>query len=135
MKRIGMRFIALLLIAILLIPAGLTFAGGYNLAGVGAKALAMSCAYRGIADDWSAMYWNPAGLAGQSNALYVDIKSLTPIVWLTPNVSSHYPGYEGYRNGVEQTAKAKNYFAGSLGYTYQHNDKYTFGFSVYAPAA
>lgn len=31
--------------------------------GVGARAMAMGGAYVGVADDYSAMYWNPAGLA------------------------------------------------------------------------
>ena len=32
--------------------------------GVGARAAALSSAYTGVADDTSALYWNPAGLAG-----------------------------------------------------------------------
>jgi len=110
-------------------------AGGYELAGVGAKALAMAGAFRGIADDWSAMYWNPAGLVGQENSLYADLKVLYPIVWLTPNISSAYPGYEGYRNGVEQSTAEKAYPAGSFGFTYRQNDEMTLGISVFAPAA
>jgi long-chain fatty acid transport protein len=37
--------------------------GGFALPGVGSKALNMGGAFRGLADDWSAAYWNPAGLA------------------------------------------------------------------------
>ena len=39
------------------------FAAGVDLTGIGARAMAMGGNYRSIADDWSAMYWNPAGLA------------------------------------------------------------------------
>ncbi len=39
------------------------FAAGIELTNVGTRATAMGGSYRSIADDWSAMYWNPAGLA------------------------------------------------------------------------
>jgi len=118
----------------LLVPA-LVFAGGYNLAGVGAKALAMSGAFRAISDDYSATYWNPAGLAGQPFVATLDGKVLYPMVWLTPNVSSPYAGYEGYRNGVEQTTDAKAYPAPTFGLTYPVNAKFTAALGVFAPSA
>jgi long-chain fatty acid transport protein len=37
--------------------------GGFALSGVGSKALSLGGAFRGLADDWSASFWNPAGLA------------------------------------------------------------------------
>jgi long-chain fatty acid transport protein len=37
--------------------------GGFAVPGVGSKALGMGGAFRGLADDWSASFWNPAGLA------------------------------------------------------------------------
>jgi len=37
--------------------------GGFALPGVGSKALNMGGAFRGLADDWSSAFWNPAGLA------------------------------------------------------------------------
>lgn len=39
------------------------FSGGYEFGGLGAKAVGMSGAFIGLADDWTAIYWNPAGLA------------------------------------------------------------------------
>lgn len=39
------------------------WASGIETNGVGARATAMGGSYRAIANDWSAMYWNPAGLA------------------------------------------------------------------------
>ncbi len=41
----------------------IVFAGGFESPGVGAKALGMGGAFIGLADDWTATYWNPAGLA------------------------------------------------------------------------
>lgn len=37
--------------------------GGFALEGVGPRALSLGGAYRSLAQDWSAIYWNPAGLA------------------------------------------------------------------------
>lgn len=38
-------------------------AGGYEVFGLGAKAMGMGGAFVGLADDWTATFWNPAGLA------------------------------------------------------------------------
>jgi long-chain fatty acid transport protein len=38
-------------------------AGGFENAGLGARATSMGGAFIGVADDWTAIYWNPAGLA------------------------------------------------------------------------
>jgi long-chain fatty acid transport protein len=46
----------------LVICAGL-FAGGFALSGLGSRAMSMGGAFRGLADDATAIYWNPAGLA------------------------------------------------------------------------
>ena len=42
--------------------------GGYALSGVGPHANGLGGAYRAIADDWSAAFWNPAGLAFQTRS-------------------------------------------------------------------
>ncbi|HLG93317.1 MAG TPA: outer membrane protein transport protein [candidate division Zixibacteria bacterium] len=42
--------------------------GGYALSGVGPHANAMGGAFRALADDWSAAFWNPAGLAFQTRS-------------------------------------------------------------------
>lgn len=55
-----MRF--MLLSILLLATAGSLFASGFALTGVGSRATAMGGAFRGLADDMSSMYWNPAGL-------------------------------------------------------------------------
>ncbi|MBP1769288.1 MAG: long-chain fatty acid transport protein, partial [Candidatus Aminicenantes bacterium] len=39
------------------------FANGLNLNGFGARAAAMGGAFVGLANDYTAVYWNPAGLA------------------------------------------------------------------------
>lgn len=49
-----------LLSALLAAPV---YAGGYEWGGLGTRACSMGGAFIGLADDWTASYWNPAGLA------------------------------------------------------------------------
>ena len=58
----------LALAAVAPVPASATqYAGEFLRVGVGARALGMGSAFAGLADDGSAAYWNPAGLATLSN--------------------------------------------------------------------
>jgi len=47
----------------ILILCGIAAASGFEITGIGAKARGMGGAFRAIADDWSAAYYNPAGYA------------------------------------------------------------------------
>ncbi len=60
MKKIVRLSMTLALAAVL--TTGL-FANGLNLNGFGARAAAMGGAFVGLANDYTAVYWNPAGLA------------------------------------------------------------------------
>src|SRR5882672_1071014 len=56
----------LLLVAAILLPAradATRYAGEFLRIGVGARALGMGSAFAGLADDGTAAFWNPAGLA------------------------------------------------------------------------
>jgi len=128
----------LLALCIIFAPVGAAVAGGFALAGVGAKALAMSGAFRAIADDWSAMYWNPAGLVGQESAVYLEAKALYPMAWVTPNTPSttgDLDDYMLYRNGIEQSSDAATFPSGAFAFQYKINEKMTVGISGYAPSA
>lgn len=57
---ISIRNLSVLMCLVLL--AGNLFAGGFALTGVGSRATSMAGAFRGLSDDPSAMYWNPAGM-------------------------------------------------------------------------
>ncbi len=124
--------------ALALAFASSALAGGFNLAGVGAKALSMSGSFRAIADDWSAMYWNPAGLGGQKSGAWLEFKLLYPMAWVTPsNVRDNgtYPGYDLYRPGVEQSSLAAAFPDGAAAFQWQFNEKLTAGICVFAPSA
>ncbi len=63
-------------------------AGSFMRLGTGARALSMGGAYAGIADDITALYWNPAGLA---NIGKMDL-GVTSII-LPENTSSNFAGF------------------------------------------
>jgi long-chain fatty acid transport protein len=55
---------SILALAALLVLPSLALANGLNLNGLGTRAQGMGGAFVGIADDFSAVFWNPAGAAG-----------------------------------------------------------------------
>jgi long-chain fatty acid transport protein len=61
--RMGMiRSITGILLVLVLLSSGV-LASGFETAGLGAKARGMGGAFRAVADDWTAAYYNPAGYA------------------------------------------------------------------------
>jgi len=60
MKTTRVIFSVLVFLSVLKITA---LANGLNLNSLGSKALSMGGAFVGLADDFSAIYWNPAGMA------------------------------------------------------------------------
>lgn len=74
------------------------FAGGMGVLGVGAKASAMGGSFRAIADDWSAAYYNPAGLFYMTeNELTINEVISNYQLKFTPHVN-----YGGYPVGFYQ---------------------------------
>jgi long-chain fatty acid transport protein len=98
-------------LAIFVLMANNAMAGGFALSGVGSKAIGMGGAFRGLADDWSAAYWNPAGLTqiehSEINAMLV---ALSPRPEFTPNIY-HYGHDVGYRNGKRLYSNESTKFA------------------------
>ncbi len=62
-SRMGiLRRLAVAVLVLLLVTSSV-WAGGFDVTGLGSKARAMGGAFRAIADDWTAAYYNPAGHA------------------------------------------------------------------------
>jgi long-chain fatty acid transport protein len=120
----------------LLILTGEPYAGGFALSGIGSKAIGMGGAFRGLADDWTAAYWNPAGLTQlEESQLTGMLVFLSPRPEYTPDIQ--YGGLNvGYRNDQLIYPKTETIvipdFSGFLKLDAFEN--YTFGIAVYVPA-
>jgi long-chain fatty acid transport protein len=124
MKNVLSTIITVLLVMVMATGA---FANGLALNSIGTRALGMGGAMVGLADDASAIYWNPAGISnieGSFVGLYVT--GIGPMA----NYSWQYPSF-----GIDINAKSVSnfYFAPNLFATYQAGD-WTFGLGVYVPA-
>ncbi len=77
MRGLKLSVMAALAAAVGFLPAPRLEAGGYEWFGLGSRAAAMGGAFIGLADDWTAAYWNPAGLA-QLEGSGVGVNFLSP---------------------------------------------------------
>ena len=109
--------------AIMIFSSGL-WGGGWNNTLMGARAIAMGAAFAGVADDPSAIFYNPAGIAFQNDRLNFAINGfyIMPshefISPAGPSVQSHY------NSSIPQ-----------IFVTYQTNERLTIGFGAYVPYA
>lgn len=118
------------LILLVLIPS-LILANGLNLNGLGARAVAMGGAFVGLADDFSTIFWNPAGIAQfkkQTFGFYGT--DLIP----TATFKFDLPTIIGPVNLVDAKTKSKHYLAGMAAYYHPINENLVAGFGIYTPS-
>jgi long-chain fatty acid transport protein len=119
--RIARLFLSIVLIAFTGVALS---ANGLNLNGVGSKAIAMGGAFIGQADDYSAIFWNPAGLVQMKKP------SLSFFVTdLMPTGTYAFPAY-----GIDAQTKAGMYPSGALAYFKPISEKLVIGIGAYVPA-
>lgn len=128
-----MRFkliITMGLVCIFIFSATSIFGAGVGLTGIGARATALAGCYRGVANDWSAMYWNPAGLT-QIKGMHVggSFEMVTPGAKYT--LSQNVPPFGVYKTS-EFENESKTFYIPAFGVVYG-TEKMSFGLSVYAP--
>lgn len=111
------------LLAIILFSSGL-WGGGWNNTLMGARAIAMGAAFAGVADDPSAIYYNPAGLAFQESKMNLSIDGF----YILPTHEYVYP------TGTIAQSKFSSSIP-QLFLTYQTSDRLTIGFGAYVPYA
>ncbi len=115
----------LLLIAALAV--GLTVglsANGLNLNGTGAKSDAMGGAFIGLANDFSAAYWNPAGLAQIAKASFsLYGADIIPAGTYALSVA-----------GIDAKSNPKHYLIPGVGYFQPVGKKMVVGLYLYAPS-
>ncbi len=103
--------------------SGAVLAGGLSTPGQGARALGMAGAFTAVADDGSAVYYNPAGLARIDGSV-VEASLAT----LAPRLRYTMPG------GATETS-SKDALAPSLFIARRFTDRLVAAFGVYAPYA
>jgi len=128
MKRGRMFFSALTLLVFL---SSMALANGLNLNSLGSRALAMGGAFVGLADDFSAIYWNPAGIA-QFDKKYFGFYG-TDII---PSGSYKFEMQTpiGPFPMVNAKTERKHYLAGMVAYYHPISENIVAGLSVYVPS-
>lgn len=108
------------------------FAGGFALSGVGSRATAMGGAYRGLSDDPSAMFWNPAGLGFMDeNSVALGGTFILPSSTWDPT-GRPISGIPGYSAKEYEAEKSLRTFPTILGLMAK-NPKFKYGLGVYVP--
>jgi long-chain fatty acid transport protein len=100
------------------------FANGLNLNSIGSRASSMGTAFIGLSDDFSAVFFNPAGLTQMENANF----SLFGTV-LLPTATYQLP-----IAGIDATTESEMYPSGAISYFKPVSDKLVLGISVYVPS-
>lgn len=121
------------IITFLIFLSSLSFANGLNLNGLGARAVAMGGAFVGLADDFTAVFWNPAGIA-QFNKKYFGFygTDIIPSMGYSLDAPTPIPGISV--NLADAKSVRKNYLAGLASYYHPLSENLVAGIAVYAPS-
>jgi len=122
MKGVGMKKGLLVLFLVTIFSVSSLFANGLSLNSIGPRALGMGGAMVGLADDPTAIYWNPAGLAGQSSSLYAFGTDIIP-----------FGTYKFATYGIDAKTKTNHYASPNLFANYSMGNL-AFGLGVFVPA-
>ncbi|HDQ45830.1 MAG TPA: hypothetical protein ENN17_10100 [bacterium] len=105
---------------------------GTQIGTVGARTTAMGSATRGLADDWSAFFFNPAGLTRLSGTTFgVSYGLISPAGSYQP---APYPNY--HFSGMQTTKrnlKEQTFQVPAVGFFFQPRDRITLGIGLMAP--
>ncbi len=117
---------------LLLLSVGLVYSAGVDLTGVGARAQSLGGNYRGISNDWSGMFWNPAGIAYTKGlSAGVSLEFIQPTVEYTMKQSIlGQPFSATYGKAVEN--EPQTFFMPAGGVMFG-NGNITYGIGVWAP--
>ncbi len=121
------HLLSVLLIALLLGSGTVLFANGLNLNGIGSKATSMGGAFVGLADDYSAVFWNPAGLTQMESSTFSVYGT-----FIIPKGT--YKLEFGGVTLVDTQMESKIYPSGAIGYFKPLSDKLVVGILAYVPS-
>jgi long-chain fatty acid transport protein len=122
-------FVCLFLLLFALSSSAL--ANGLNLNSLGSRALSMGGAFVGLADDFTAIFWNPAGMA-QFNKRYLGFYGTDVIP--SGSYLLQAPAQGGLLTVVDAKTQTKSYLSGLLAYYQPINDYIVAGIGVYVPS-
>lgn len=114
----------IIILICLSLPASGLWAGGWNNTLIGCRAIAIGGAFAGIADDTSAIFYNPAGLSFQQKNIAVSINGFN--IWPT----HEYSDSRGYNLQSKSTFSLPQVF-----FTFKASERLTLGFGAYTPYA
>ncbi|MFW6132084.1 MAG: OmpP1/FadL family transporter [Candidatus Aminicenantaceae bacterium] len=108
----------------------MSFANGLNLNSLGSRAQAMGGAFIGLADDFSTIFWNPAGMAMFEKKHFGFYGTdLIPKGEYNLDMSALIPGYT-----IDAETESKHYLAGMGAYYHPLGDNLVAGIGVYTPS-
>ncbi|MCD4818781.1 MAG: outer membrane protein transport protein [Candidatus Cloacimonetes bacterium] len=121
----------LFFLIVFVISVSSLFGNGLSLNSIGSKALGMGGAFVGYANDATAIYWNPAGLAQQNSSLKFALSDIVPYANYEADGSDY--GYPAQAFSIKSETKTNHYFNPNLFFNYR-KDKMAFAFGIYIPA-
>ncbi len=98
------------------------FANGLSLNSIGTRALGMGGAFVGLANDGTALYWNPAGLAKLNSSILVFGTDVIP-----------FGTYKYKAAGIDAKTVTNHYISPNFFFNYRMNNL-ALSFGVYVPA-
>ncbi len=115
------------LIAAILLSFGLLFSAGFELNEHGAKAVAMGSAFIAQANDPSAIYYNPAGIAFLDGAAFYLGGTMIA-------VKGDFTGADPYPGaGVKEEMEPQTFLLPAMYFTYRICDRIAAGIGVFSP--
>ena len=123
--------VALFAVAGLLAPERCD-ASAFSIAELGTRAASVGTAFTAVADDSSALFYNPAGIAFQPG-IHMEMDSLVVVGLFRFTPSDPPPGTNGPSNGYPGSVKPHFIPVASMFMTHQFNPKWTVGFGAFTP--
>jgi long-chain fatty acid transport protein len=125
------RRFGITVLATFLALGGLAHGNGLNFNSLGTRALSMGGAFVGLADDFSAVFWNPAGAAGfKTRYLGFYATDLIP----TGRYRLDLPSSAGGTTLVEAKTSLSHYLGGMFAYYHPVSDRLVLGLGAYTPS-
>jgi len=122
----------LFLLSLIPVAADLGWGSAFSIAEQGAKAPGMGTAFTSIADDGSAFYYNPAGIAFQPGT-HMEMDAIAVVGLFRFFPSATQPGVTVPANGYSGSVKPHFIPVGNMALTKQLSPRLTVGFGVYVP--